>query len=265
MITQQLINKALYAAISAGKEILEVYKTKNFKVEYKEDLSPVTLADKKASKAIIKALQDFDYPILSEEEYIVPYKERKKWNTLWIVDPLDGTKEFMNRNDEFTVNIALVSYGEPIFGVIYLPVSGELFYGGKNIGSFKLLANEFKGNIMIPGNEGERLPIDNRLGGQYIVVGSRSHDSPQTDEFIMKLKQEHTNIQFKKYGSALKFCRLAEGKVDLYPRFQHCMEWDTAAGHAILQGVEKDILSVEKNLPLTYNKENLLSPFFIAK
>lgn len=178
---------------------------------------------------------------------------------------MDGTKEFIKRNDEFTINIALIGNNKPTFGIIYLPVLGEIFYGGKDLGSFKILAHEFEGNIMVPGKEGETLPNTIREDNKYLVTGSRSHGTKETQTYFENLKEKHQNISFVKLGSALKFCRLAEGKVDLYPRFQYCMEWDTAAGHAILQGVGKDIVKVDDGEPLVYNKENLLSPFFIAQ
>lgn len=265
MITKQIINTAIKAAIDAGDEILKVYHSNDFGVEIKSDNSPVTIADKKASDLIVKALTKFNYPVLSEEEKEVPYPKRKDWSTLWVVDPLDGTKEFIKKNGEFTVNIALVQNEKPIFGIIYIPVLEEIFYGGKDIGSYKVMKADFKANTLENEMEGEKLPNAQRDDDILMLTGSRSHGSEQTQHYFDTLKKNHPKIEFIKLGSALKFCRLAEGLIDIYPRFQYCMEWDTAAGHAILQGVNKDIKKVDDNLPLVYNKENLLSPFFIAQ
>lgn len=267
MITKKHINKALKAAILAGEEVLKIYK-RDFEVEYKNDHSPVTEADKVSSKIIVDHLKDLEFPILSEEETEVPFSERKNWKALWVVDPLDGTKEFIRKNDEFTINIGFVSDGKPVFGIIYIPVTGEIFYGGKRLGAFKLKKEDFDESIFLPEENNYQLNsdfADIAKKESIVLAGSRSHSSKETEAFINELYAKYNDLKFIKIGSAIKFCRLAEGKIDMYPRFQACMEWDTAAGHAILQGLGKDVLRVYDGKPLVYNKKDLLSPYFIAQ
>lgn len=259
---EKLINIAIKAAIAGGDEILKIYQLDDFGVEIKHDNSPVTLADKASSKAINSYLNQTNIPVLSEEDEHTAFPIRKHWNKLWVVDPLDGTKEFIKKNDEFAVNIALVEDKKPVFGIIYIPTTEELFVGGKTIGAFKFLKKEvelpnfnFKNSTQLPTQVNKN---------KYIVTGSRSHNSTETEDFVKDLKADHKNIEYVKVGSSIKFCRLAEGKIDLYPRFQLCMEWDTASGHAILQGIGKEVVTIADKTPLVYNKESLYSPFFIA-
>lgn len=257
-----LLNRAIEASILAGVEIMKIYQAEDFGVEYKEDNSPVTIADKLASKKIVEVLKETPVPILSEEEIIAPYSERKSWNKLWIVDPLDGTKEFIKRNGEFCVNIAYVENEKPVFGVIYIPVTKELFYGGKSIGAFKIEnVTEYNANLL----ENEVNLPTHKNENKIIITGSRSHGDERSVEFYNEIKSKHSNVEFLKVGSAIKFCRVAEGKVDYYPRFHPCMEWDTASGHAIVQGMGKDVVNAHTNSPLMYNKEDLYSPHFILK
>lgn len=259
---QHLLINAIEAAITGGIEIMRIYKNEDFKIEYKEDHSPVTIADKLSSKKITALLNKTNIPVLSEEENIPEYAIRKKYTDLWVVDPLDGTKEFIKRNGEFCVNVGLVHQGVPVLGVIYIPVTNELFYGGKDIGAFKIEnVTSFSQNIQT-----KAIKLPNTINKDFIVVSaSRSHSDPESIAFFNKLKQSAEKVKFLEVGSAIKFCRVAEGLVDYYPRFNPCMEWDTAAGHALVQGMGKDVLTTENNTPLVYNKADLYSPFFIVK
>ncbi len=256
---------SINSAIEAGKEILKVYNS-DFTFENKEDNSPLTLADKNAHKTIAKYLSDTPFPILSEEGKHVNYEERKNWKTLWIVDPLDGTKEFIKRNNEFTVNIALIENGTPIMGVIYIPVSKTLYFSSKEIGAYKI---ENVSDIQFDSLE-EIIPLSTLLpikssSRPYTVAISRSHLSEKTKNYIDKLKLSHKEVYTIQKGSSLKFCIIAEGLADEYPRNAPTMEWDTAAGHAILNSVGFGIYKLDSNEELKYNKENLLNPYFVVK
>ena len=253
------------ASILAGKEILKVYKT-DFNVEYKSDESPLTLADKKAHEVIISFLRETEIPVLSEEGRDIPFKERKHWNKLWIVDPLDGTKEFVKRNDEFTVNIALVENGEPVMGVVYAPVLDELYTGKNGLGSFKVeKASEMK-DIMEIFTDKNRLPLPAfEKKGYFGIVASRSHLNEETTQFINEIKKDHDKVKIVSKGSSLKLCMVAEGAADIYPRFAPTMEWDTAAGDAVVRAADGTVVHAKTNSPLVYNKENLLNPWFVVK
>lgn len=249
---KELLELAKLAALAGGKEILEVYNDE-IKVDLKEDQSPLTEADRRAHLAILKILENAAIPILSEEGKTIPFNERSAWKSLWIVDPLDGTKEFIKRNGEFTVNIALIEDGIPVLGVIYVPVKDILYYGMKDFGSFK----EENGNIT-------KLPTD-KTSKQFVAVGSRSHMSTETEEFFNALKTEHGEIDIVSMGSSLKICLVAEGTADVYPRFAPTMEWDTAAGHAIAKYAGKTFLDCVTNREMIYNRENLLNNWFLVK
>lgn len=239
------------AAQAAGREILRVYATQ-FDVERKADDSPLTEADK-AAHAAIKAVLSArfpDIPILSEEGRHLPYAERRHWPRMFVVDPLDGTKEFVKRNGQFTVNIALVERQRPVFGVIGVPVQGLLYWGGPDIGAFRV-------------EDGRETPIRTRKpkpGEGHVVLESVSHKSPDMDAYLATL---HVRRRVD-MGSALKFCALAEGKADLYPRFNPTHEWDTAAGHAIVLGAGGSMTGLDGG-PFLYNKENLKNPGFVAR
>lgn len=267
----QLLHQTIIASVLAGKEILEVYDTK-FDVEYKDDKSPLTLADKKASLKIVEELKQFNIPVLSEEGVHDSFEIRKTWNKLWIVDPLDGTKEFVKRNGEFTVNIALVEDTIPTLGVIYSPVFKDLYFAAKGIGSFKISRDIFSAlidSIQTSTLEqllsiAQKLPIvSNRKN--YVVVASRSHMSTETHQHIEQLKLNHSNVEIVSTGSSIKMCWVAEGVADEYPRFGPTMEWDTAAGQAILQEANASLIDFETKLPMKYNRENLLNNWFVAK
>ena len=262
----KLLKIAIKASIEAGEKILEVY-NKDFEVEYKDDNSPLTIADKKANDVIETYLSKTDYPVLSEEGKAIPYNERNKWTTFWIVDPLDGTKEFIKRNDEFTVNIALVKNNSPILGVIYIPSQKSLYFASANIGSYKI-DNIDSTNIQAKISDyiamGIKLPRGNQ-NSTFTVVGSKSHMTPETEEFINDLKKNHGTISIVSKGSSLKICMVAEGRANIYPRFAPTMEWDVAAGHAIAKYAGKNIFIANTNNELSYNTETLLNPWFIVK
>ncbi len=256
-----LINTAIKASIKAGKAILEVYHSNDFEVQFKSDQSPLTLADRNAHQIIVAGLKETGLPILSEEGKKIPYKERKNWQRFWLVDPLDGTKEFIKRNGEFTVNIALIENGVPVMGVIYVPVTDVLYFGSIEKGAFRVSQVRQTTNWF---DKAEKLP--QKTGDNtFRVVASRSHINPETEEFIQKLKADHPKIEIVSKGSSLKLCLIAEGKADIYPRFGPTSEWDTAAGHAIISASGgKVVLADNPDTDLKYNKENILNPYFIA-
>lgn len=259
---------AIDAALAAGKEILAIYNdpASDFEIEKKADNSPLTIADRKAHEVIARMLQATPYPLLSEEGRHLPYAGRAGWDSLWIVDPLDGTKEFIKRNGEFTVNIAWVYQGTPVVGVIYLPVKQELYFAEERLGAFKLTGVSGRGERSLEQlmAEAVRLPAPESHEG-YVVVASRSHLSPETEAYIGQIRQEHEDVRLVSSGSSIKICLVAEGKADVYPRFAPTMEWDTAAGHAIARAAGMEIYQAGSNMPLQYNKEELLNPWFIVK
>ena len=243
----------IHAAVDAGKAILDIYHT-DFTVTHKDDDSPLTLADQRSHEIIVNRLNAFDIPVLSEEGNRPPFNKRKNWDVLWIVDPLDGTKEFLNRNGEFTVNIAMVENGKPISGVIYVPVKDHLYFSHQEIGSYKLeKAKERLKNQKETGRDiddlkrimahSSRLPINAMQNRSFTIVGSRSHPSPELEVFVENLRKKHDKIDFLSAGSSLKFCMVAEGCADIYPRFGPTMEWDTAAGQAIAEKAEIPIFT----------------------
>lgn len=266
--TENLADLAINAALEAGQAILEIYNdpSADFNVEQKADHSPLTIADRKSHEIIASRLQQTPFPLLSEEGVHLPYSQRKKWETLWIVDPLDGTKEFIKRNGEFTVNIAWVQKGEPLIGVIYVPVKNILYYGIQNQGAYKVsgLTASQLADKQERLNAAIRLPL-HQENKPYVVVASRSHMNEATRQFIEKIGQTEKNIDLTSIGSSLKICLVAEGSADVYPRFAPTMEWDTAAGHAIAKAAGKNIYQTDQQTPLHYNKEDLLNPWFIVK
>ncbi|MCF8423975.1 MAG: 3'(2'),5'-bisphosphate nucleotidase CysQ [Bacteroidia bacterium] len=268
---QRLLHQSIIASVLAGKEIMEVYDT-NFDVEYKDDNSPLTLADKKASDKIIGELKQFDIPVLSEEGVHDSFEIRKTWSKLWIVDPLDGTKEFVKRNGEFTVNIALVEENIPTLGVIFSPIFKDIYFAATDLGAFKIDRKEF--SVLVDSIQdqtleqllkvAQKLPIvSNREN--YVVVSSRSHMSTETYKHIEALKLIHKHVEIVTTGSSIKMCWVAEGIADEYPRYGPTMEWDTAAGQAILQEANACLIDMETKLPMKYNREQLLNNCFIAK
>ena len=259
----QQIELAIIAAIKAGKKILEIYQLPEIDFESKADNSPITIADKEANSIITEILSG-SFPVLSEEGKSIPWNERKKWHKFWLVDPLDGTKEFISKNGEFTVNIALIENGSPVAGVIFVPVSSELYYASIE-GSFKTSVNPDEPlNIPLLKKRSVKLPhiVNNK---DYVVVGSRSHLNQETSEFIEKIDTGGKKLQLVTKGSSLKLCLVATGEADIYPRLGPTMEWDIAAGHAIALFVGKEIKQYPSGQPIFYNKENLLNPFFVVK
>ncbi len=259
-----LLDIACKASYFAGKAILDIYES-DFSVELKSDDSPLTLADQQSHLEIVKALKKTDIPLLSEEGKSIPFEERNNWEYFWMIDPLDGTKEFVKRNGEFTVNIALIHQNRSILGVIYVPVKDELYFAAEGVGSFKLdnfSKQEGQANLTDWIKEGKQLPIEKNR--QYTVVGSRSHMSSETEDFINQKKFEVGEIDMISVGSSLKLCMVAEGKADVYPRFAPTMEWDTAAGQAIVECMGGNVINWETKKTMKYNKENLLNSWFLV-
>lgn len=265
-INRQNLELIIKAAIKAGNAILEVYAT-DFVVDIKADDSPLTRADMAANEIIIGQLLETGLPLVSEESINTLYNERVHWETFWLVDPLDGTKEFVNRNGEFSVNIALIHQKEPIMGVIYAPVHDLLYFSDQE-GAFKL--DHAKGIVAGNGDiahlkrSASKLPLP-RLDKDFTVVVSRSHLNIETTTYINKIKGEHDNIRIVSRGSSLKLCMIAEGQADVYPRFGITSEWDTAAGHAIVLAAGGRIVRFEDGVsPLSYNNKDLENPPFLA-
>jgi 3'(2'), 5'-bisphosphate nucleotidase len=244
-----LTDVAIQAAIKAGNEILDVYYNFDFGVEFKSDNSPLTIADKRAHDVIFGILTETKLPVLSEEGNSISYDERKTWKLFWLVDPLDGTKEFIKRNNEFTVNIALIEGNSPIAGVVYVPVTKELFWGN-SAGSFKAIAENETGLL----KNIQQMPsvLNKEI---FVVAGSKSHMNEETEKYIQSLDTKGKPLELKPKGSALKICMVADGVADIYPRLAPTMEWDTAAGHAIVKFTGKEIVQFEnKNPCFTINK-----------
>jgi 3'(2'), 5'-bisphosphate nucleotidase len=253
-----LIEIAVLSAIEAGKVLLKYY-NKNYQILKKADDSPVTEADKKSEETIIKYLTKTNIPIISEESSFIEYNERINYEQCWLIDPLDGTKEFINKNGEFTINIALIKGKDSNMGIIYSPLQGTLYIGSEETGSIKVLLNNnhhMSDNIKIlPSNKETNLSI----------VVSRSHLDNETLNFIEHLKTKFNDIKIIKSGSAIKLCKVAEGEAQVYPRFGKTMEWDTAAGHAILKYSNAELYNFRTLEILTYNnRETLVNPPFIA-
>lgn len=248
------IEKLKVIAIKAGDKILEIYNDKSLskEVDYKSDNSPLTLADKASNEVIVKSLKGHfpEIPVLSEEEKNIDYDQRKHWDTFWLVDPLDGTKEFIKRNGEFTVNIALIQQGYPVLGVIYAPVLNKLYVGD----SLNTKA------YMIDENNVESPLIVNRKPNNRIAVGSRSHSSEEESELL----KTYGVVETISIGSSLKFCMVAEGKADIYYRHGPTMEWDTGAGQAIVEASGGTIENMKTKSRFNYNKENLLNGSFLV-
>jgi 3'(2'), 5'-bisphosphate nucleotidase len=254
----QIIN----AISRAGKAILDIYESDDFGVEVKADDSPLTKADKAANDILVETLKDFEIPILSEEGKDIKFEDRKDWKEFWLVDPLDGTKEFIKKNGEFTINIAKILRGEAYTGFVYAPVL-EQFYLGIN----QQIAFTFK---LKAGEEIKELPSTSKVikaakpENKVTVVASRSHFNEETEAFINGLKSKYSDVNFVSKGSSLKLVQIAEGSAHIYPRFGPTMEWDTAAAHAVVLAAGGEVNTPDGN-PLLYNKENLLNPYFIVQ
>jgi len=272
---ESLLILTIRAALKASDAIMGIYQT-DFTVDYKQDDSPLTQADEASHAIIMQHLQDTGIPVLSEEGKTLPVAERQSWQTLWIVDPLDGTKEFIKKNGEFTVNIALVANGTPVLGVVYAPDRNRLYFSMQNSGAYliddpdrlKNLARRLTGSEIKLANlitEAHKLPLAKDKEQTYTIVGSRSHATPELEQFVTAKRKEFGQVEFIPAGSSLKICLVAEGRADIYPRLGPTMEWDTAAGHAVAQSAGARIYEYESGEPLTYNKENLLNPWFVVE
>ncbi len=258
--------QAIQASLLAATKIMAVYACSDFAIEEKPDHSPLTEADQQAHRVIVSILQKTSIPILSEEGKKIPYEERKDWDWLWIVDPLDGTKEFIKRNGEFTVNIALIHNRFPVFGIIYAPVLQQLYLGGKHFGSYscQLAPDELPVNLDVLLENCVKLPLQVPRSS-YTIMASRSHATPELQQFVEKKRNERKEITLISSGSSIKICRVAENIADIYPRLGPTMEWDTAAGQGIAEGANREVTIWETGKRLSYNRENLLNPWFVVK
>ncbi len=264
--TKEHIVLACKASIEAGQDIMHVYENESFDVDFKSDDSPLTKADLKSHERIMSFLNQTDFPVLSEEGAHAGFEERKDWPQLWIVDPLDGTKEFIKRNGEFTVNIAFIENNAPVFGVIYVPAQEILYFGGQNLKSYKL-ANVLNHSF---NSLDELISLSESLNGNtlpeaHTIVASRSHLSEETEAFISERKSKYGEVKTVSMGSSLKICLVAENKAHVYPRYAPTMEWDTAAGHAIVIGAGKELIDYQTKSPMTYNREQLRNNWFIVE
>ena len=256
---------ALQAAFVAGKKILEIY-NKTITVDYKSDGSPLTEADLASHQIIVNVLQSSGLPILSEEGKDIPFYERRNWKYYWLVDPLDGTKEFIKRNGEFTINIALMKNQHPCAGIIFQPVTGVAYAGIDGDGLYKFYVDEKIDPDSYRNCKANKVEFHSPAEENKIrVIASRSHKSDETENFINNLRLTKNNIELINAGSSLKFCLLAEGIADIYPRFAPTMEWDTAAGHALLKSVGKNIYLHPGGSEMTYNNPRLINEWFIAR
>lgn len=244
---------AIQAAEEACVAILDVYNSGDFQAEAKGDNSPLTIADKKGHEVISKILAETGLPVLSEEGKSIAFDVRKNWEYFWMVDPLDGTKEFIKRNGEFTVNIALIHRDTPVMGVVAIPVAREVYYAMRGKGAFVKKSGEVT-------KLAQRKPVNLSEAGLR-VVASRSHMNKETEDFINTLKDP----SLVSAGSSLKFLLLATGKADVYPRYAPTMEWDTAAAHAVVAEAGFNVYQFGKDEPLVYNKADLLNPYFLVK
>ena len=249
MLDKIVLNDIETIAKNAGDTIMEIY-NRDFSIEYKDDKSPLTEADLASNEVIIKGLEHYGIPIMSEEGKSIEYEERKDWEYYWCIDPIDGTKEFIKKNGEFTVNIALIHKDTPILGVVYAPAMNDMYKAKKGEGAFK---------------NNKKLPLQSNpdMNKKISVVASKSHLSDETQAFIDALDTQEI-VQVSK-GSSLKLCMVAEGEADIYPRLAPTMEWDTAAADAIVRESSKMTYQFENNEPVVYNKTNLLNPWFVVK
>lgn len=266
--TQNLLKTAIVAALQAGRDIIHIYNdpAQDFGIEKKADNSPLTLADKAAHHRIMGFLEPTGIPVLSEEGRHLPFEERSAWDCLWVVDPLDGTKEFIKKNGEFTVNIALVRNQIPVMGVIYVPAK-DLLYWGSEDGAFKatVTCGETFPDVEEILSGGKRLPLETSGRDSFVVVASRSHMSADTQAYVDEMQRLHGKVELLSSGSSIKICMVAEGAADAYPRYAPTMEWDTAAGDAIARAAGCSVINAETGSPLKYNKEDLLNPWFLVE
>lgn len=266
---KHLLEDIIKTILQAGDIVTKIYHTA-FDVNTKSDNTPVTLADTLSSQYIINALKKHQLPILSEEEITFNPSEQPTTSTYFIVDPLDGTREFIKRNGEFTINIALIEHKEPVLGVVYAPALSLLYFGLNHFGAYKIANTHLHKLALHPEYTldeilalADKLPVYN-LPKVYTILTSRSHLDEKTIQYINNKRKEHGLIEYIRIGSSLKICLLAEGKAHEYPRFGKTMEWDTAAPHIILQEAGGNILDLKHLQPLKYHKTNFENPDFIA-
>ena len=246
-----LLTEVLTIARAAGAAVMQVYESPDFDVQLKGDDSPLTRADLAANQVIVDGLAALPQviPVLSEESKQAPYDQRADWTTYWLVDPLDGTKEFVKRNGEFTVNIALVSDGVPVLGVVYAPVLDRMYYAAQGQGAWR--------------QDGEQAPVAIRVAAygdeKPRIVASRSHAGPDLAGFLDNVG----DYEVVSMGSSLKLCLVAEGAAHLYPRLGPTMEWDTGAAHAVVNEAGGTVTNLDGQ-PLAYNKPDLLNPYFVV-
>ncbi|WP_281213289.1 3'(2'),5'-bisphosphate nucleotidase CysQ [Shewanella insulae] len=250
---QEWLDELVEIARAAGEAIMQVYGSDQMDIQAKADDSPVTAADLASHKVIVEALARLtpDIPVMSEEAADIPWETRRQWQQYWLIDPLDGTKEFIKRNGEFTVNIAFIDKGRALAGVVYAPVLDKCYYGAQHLGAW-LASGDGVTDLKQLTVVAPSVPR---------IVGSRSHVSPGLAAYLEAIgEHEMTSI-----GSSLKFCLLAEGKADIYPRLGLTSEWDTAAAQAVLESVGGRVVNADNGQPLDYNqKEDILNPYFIA-
>ena len=258
------LNTAITAALEAGKAILDIYNTDDFGVELKGDDSPLTKADIASHNVIMSYLVKTEIPVLSEEGKAIPYQERKDWKQLWIVDPIDGTKEFIKRNGEFTVNIALIEAQIAQIGVIFVPATGVLYFSTVAKGAFKVSVALDHYDLDTLYKDAVKLPIE-RADSTFTIVASRSHMSVETEAYVNEMRQAHDEVNLISKGSSLKLCMVAEGQADCYPRFAPTMEWDTAAGQAICEHAGFEVIDWDTKQPMLYNRERLLNHWFLVR
>ena len=255
LLSKGTVEDVTRVVLEAGCRILDIY-AGELDVRYKQNSSPLTRADLVSNEVLAGTLADY-YPVLSEEGAEIPYETRREWERFWLVDPLDGTKEFIKRNGEFTVNVALIEENRPVAGWVYLPVPDVLYFGIRGEGSWRMR------NARTGGRK-RALPVEIRSAGLR-VVASRSHMNAETEEYIRALEERTGPVELVTAGSSLKFCMVAEGSADIYPRFGPTMEWDTAAADAVCRAAGARVVRAADDLPLEYNKENLVNPYFIVK
>ena len=247
------INDLIKICENAGNKIMEIYESADIskmEIEYKNDNSPLTLADKEANKIICKLLHNKEpkTPILSEEGSYISYENRKKWTKFWLIDPIDGTKEFIKKNGEFTINIALIENQKPTLGIVYAPALKKYWFGSKK-GAFKL-----------ENGKKQKINVNKKVGKTVKVVASRSHKSPKLNTFLSNFDK----YELVSMGSSIKICLVAEGSADIYPRLAPTMEWDTAAAHAVLKFANGSLIDLNSNKEMLYNRKDLKNSFFIA-
>ncbi len=271
----QYLVDAVGLALEAGEAILEVYRS-DFDVQTKADNSPLTLADQRSHGIIKSGLSRHGIAVLSEEGRDIAYEERSRWDRMWIVDPLDGTKEFVKRNGEFTVNIALIEQQYPVLGVVYAPVPDVLYFGSTEIGAYKVSGGSrlrdrqddgqgSDGRLDALIQEGQKMPCHPSPQREYTIVGSRSHGTDELVAFVECKRKEKGAVAFIQAGSSLKICLVAEGTADIYPRLGPTMEWDTAAGQAVAESAGARMFGYESRERLLYNKPDLLNPWFVVE